>query len=396
MPTPNKLVVGLFFDGTDNNMERDRPRKAETNVVRLYDLYQQRSDVKVLQDKFYIDGVGSRDMEQESLKAKVASQMFGGVSTPQGLGAYVAAWAFYGASWLDNTSGQVTGSGGVERIFRACRRVLSLCDQVGADTEKLVDVYGFSRGAALARTFVNIVNQVMKPRMANLHVRFVGLFDTVGSFGIPGNRYDPGMQLYIDETHARTIKHYVARHEIRKNFPLVSIPGMDRRYAGAHSDVGGGYGPGEGGRSNHLALIPFADMCDASLSAGVSMNHWRTSLASFGLTESGLATLRKQAEDYAGDGAMIFDPQGEYARKRSAFFKKYIHQSHGEGVGMEPEKDFQRRVFVPKKPSTPLYERLKAQVDTASKNYREFIYKLNQGLADTERWLKSGYGRYPY
>ena len=35
----HQIFVGVFFDGTDNNMDRDKPRGAHTNVVRLHDAF---------------------------------------------------------------------------------------------------------------------------------------------------------------------------------------------------------------------------------------------------------------------------------------------------------------------------------------------------------------------
>ena len=54
----HQMFVGVFFDGTDNNMDRDKPKGAHTNVVRLYDAYPQIA----LNDRFYkiyVPGVGT-------------------------------------------------------------------------------------------------------------------------------------------------------------------------------------------------------------------------------------------------------------------------------------------------------------------------------------------------
>jgi hypothetical protein len=78
--------------------------------------------------------------------------------------------------------------------------------------------------------------------------------------------------------------HFVATHEMRNSFPLDSAregrqypPGVDERaYPGVHSNVGGGYRPGEGGKSQgadeSLSLAPLRAMHDAALAAGVPLS----------------------------------------------------------------------------------------------------------------------------
>lgn len=80
--------------------------------------------------------------------------------------------------------------------------------------------------------------------------------------------------------------HFVAGHEVRGCFPLDSVrvggkyPGnaMEVMYPGAHSDVGGGYAPGDLGVSQRnedmLARIPGYDMYIAALKAGVPLLPW--------------------------------------------------------------------------------------------------------------------------
>lgn len=69
--------------------------------------------------------------------------------------------------------------------------------------------------------------------------------------------------------YVRRCVHMVAAHEPRGSFPLDLIDcSMDGReeivYRGVHSDVGGGYGPGEQGRgrddADKLSQVPLLDM----------------------------------------------------------------------------------------------------------------------------------------
>ena len=83
------------------------------------------------------------------------------------------------------------------------------------------------------------------------------------------------------------VQHYIAAHELRNSFPVDSVSilrgGTVQRpekfkeyvYPGVHSDVGGSYRPGEGGRAedvvNKLGLIPLHHMYDAAIAAGVPL-----------------------------------------------------------------------------------------------------------------------------
>lgn len=129
-----------------------------------------------------------------------------------------------------------------------------------------LSVFGFSRGAAQSRAFVNWLlelceNPSDKPTLAGipLNIQFMGLFDTVASVGIAGvysflegrqgwaeeNMQIPGSQI------VRQCVHLVAAHEVRACFPLDSVRvdhtypenTVEIVYPGAHSDVGGGYLP---------------------------------------------------------------------------------------------------------------------------------------------------------
>ena len=160
-----------------------------------------------------------------------------------------------------------TGLGGMERLKIAYRWAEAWCRSVPGSEPKLIDVYGFSRGAAMARTFVNLVLVGLKKDFENVSVRFLGVFDTVGSFGKGGDDVDVGQNMGISPGDATHVRHYTARHERRKNFPLTALRG-DREYAGAHSDVGGGYAKIYEGAKNHLAFVPLFDMHHSCVTDG--------------------------------------------------------------------------------------------------------------------------------
>ena len=120
-----------------------------------------------------------------------------------------------------------------------------------------IDLLGYSRGAALARHFGNLIaERVRNGRFwlrdstlgtvtACVGLRFMGLFDTVAQFGLLGvgnHQYD------LTVTDAwQWVAHAVALHEHRRLFPLTVLEGspgghlIEAPFVGAHADIGGGY-----------------------------------------------------------------------------------------------------------------------------------------------------------
>ena len=75
-----------------------------------------------------------------------------------------------------------TGLGGELRVEEAKDDLEARIE----DGDTIVDIVGFSRGAALAIDFANEIEKQV--RQSNARVRFLGLFDTVHSFGIAPTR----------------------------------------------------------------------------------------------------------------------------------------------------------------------------------------------------------------
>jgi len=133
--------------------------------------------------------------------------------------------------------------------------------------EIFIDVFGFSRGAAQARTFCAWLDRIfVGNRLFGVvtHIRFLGIFDSVASVGLNASArlYGQGHGAWADDANLRIgprvkhCEHLVAMHENRPSFPLEfaefkgAKPANCRQFAypGMHSDVGGGYAPGEQGR----------------------------------------------------------------------------------------------------------------------------------------------------
>ncbi|MEG7358834.1 PAAR domain-containing protein [Pseudomonas citronellolis] len=174
--------------------------------------------------------------------------------------------------------GQALGRGStgvlakVEEAFITLTQVIEAFNQnnTGHVIENVeLDLFGFSRGAAAARHFVNQVlkaeqgplgelvqnnRQAFAPGFAlgtDVRITFIGLFDTVlsvgglGAWGVPGDALNGEVDLYLPWGCAEHVVHLTARDEHRYNFPLsrVSAPFQELSLPGAHSDLGGGYPP---------------------------------------------------------------------------------------------------------------------------------------------------------
>lgn len=247
------LELGCFFDGTGNNRWRmSDASQSITNVVRLHDLYvtTPRANPPADRYKHYLIGVGA---------GTAAGQPNVGTGT-------VAA---------------ATGFGGKHRcnlMYRWVKeKIEAHCRIYAPNSRKLIDIFGFSRGALSARTFVNLVNQALKtepgPAFQNIQVRFLGAFDTVESLAIT-DRATEAPNCHVRNSDYLGARHFTARHEIRKNFPLTLLdPGAQEvEYPGVHSDVGGGYSDNFQGKRNWISFVTLYDMRRACRSQQIEMS----------------------------------------------------------------------------------------------------------------------------
>jgi uncharacterized protein (DUF2235 family) len=158
--------------------------------------------------------------------------------------------------WFGKIIGGVTGAGGWGRVIEARKHL-----EEHWRGEDLV-IVGFSRGAALALDFANEVAKGITPARVPAGARrsgsvvpgigFVGLWDLVASFGVPGNRINLGYQLTIPPN-VKHCYHAMALDERRYTFGLTRVKYQEDRsradgakrayevwFRGGHGDVGGG------------------------------------------------------------------------------------------------------------------------------------------------------------
>jgi hypothetical protein len=279
------ITIGVFFDGTCNNKYNiDSGKKREgsylgtyTNVAHLWNEYVPKGS---FDSKVYIEGIAtntpvpkSKDEELRKLwkdgKVDIADEDLKSSGEKDDM-MEGSAFGF--------------GSNGINaKIERACKLVKLRIDNAikGFASKQTTlrtitfDIFGFSRGAAAARSFASRLNDLVgnvgtedEKRMVRLKkdylyeavfegtkikVRFMGLFDTVSSFN-PGLGLAPGKEFANDVKElgldipacVSKVVHLVAADEYREYFALTTVlsaghKGMEILLPGAHSDIGGGY-----------------------------------------------------------------------------------------------------------------------------------------------------------
>lgn len=382
-PCEDELHFGLFFDGTRNNAENDRPHEAHSNIARLFDLFDtRRRPTELRQHRFrsYVAGVGTpfykdigdlgigiqavagaaagwggegrinwsllqlhnhlhahyygRNLTERSRDRDLVKQMSADIIAPEIQIANLGSTA----TIESQLNGKYRAKGEFDRDLRARvgtlasltavartnwrevntqgrRRVLNerkaaLAKALGnlpRDRKPIIKqlhlhVFGFSRGAAQARVFCNWLRDACDANGEKLslcgipvQIAFLGLFDTVASAGIAQSMMETMVTGHGAWAQKRWLRipgpdlvkrcvHLVSSHEVRGSFPLDSAHGSNVEefvYPGVHSDLGGGYEPGEQGRgcradgtpddSTKLSQIPLAHMYREAVIAGVPL-----------------------------------------------------------------------------------------------------------------------------
>jgi uncharacterized protein (DUF2235 family) len=210
------------FDGTWNAQKDGSEYGLNTNVVEFARAYDGRRDgvqkegekgEPTVDDDFYRSGVGTR--------FGIVGKVFGGA----------------------------LGFGGHFRIAEAKRSVAKHF----AEGDEVIDIVGFSRGAALALHFTNALKGASFKNRNGVNtpakVRFLGLWDVVAAFGIPldlgplrFNRVNLGYRLTLGD-HVEYCFHAISIDEQRKSFRVTRVDnGYQVWFRGCHSDIGGGNG----------------------------------------------------------------------------------------------------------------------------------------------------------
>jgi uncharacterized protein (DUF2235 family) len=194
------------FDGTGN--EDQELEERDSNVVNFFEAYidpKKNEDPDEKLGSLYMKGIGTR---AKTLIGRGPAEAF--------------------------------GLGGHRRVRQAMDRLENNLE--AGDTT--VDTVGFSRGAALAMSFANEVAS----KMRDVSIRFVGVFDVVAQFGLPGRFINAGHVVTLP-ANVQCCRHAMAIDESRAFFPLTRLCDhngnhddrlLELWFRGVHSDVGGG------------------------------------------------------------------------------------------------------------------------------------------------------------
>jgi hypothetical protein len=245
-----RLNLGIFFDGTNNNRDRDLPTSAHSNVARLYAAYPY--DLELGYGRLYVPGVGTPYEDVDDSGVLIDSVGGNGCAAMGERRILYALLSVFNAvdSWLgarksvtdsffnkdqllalcrnseraNNDNGDCTNisrkdlsflgddklkmaeKGGLlhdwpgrnkfrHEFFKA--QIDRMLERIGkSSTPKLVeitiDVFGFSRGAAQARVFCNWLYTLVEDGKlfgVPFSIRFLGIFDTVASVGVQGGAF---------------------------------------------------------------------------------------------------------------------------------------------------------------------------------------------------------------
>ncbi|MBM7065904.1 T6SS phospholipase effector Tle1-like catalytic domain-containing protein [Neisseria elongata] len=351
----NYAHIGVFFDGTNNNKYFSTKEKSHSNVARLYDVFpgkgvlteeQIRQTARVYYDSEWEKRTlpvpstfAAKEKAEYFSEAQARKTMYRKIYVP-GVGTPFRQVGDENDDELGNRLGEAVAKYGNARIIWAMLQVLSLLmsmsGQEAIPAQELDDmarklgrpavdgdvkiefykklngsnylrklqndrlpkieavnlyVFGFSRGAAAARSFCTRMRTYLAKLdiKFKINIKFLGLFDTVASVGSAhssralygkedGHHSWAAMDLMFPSGIDKTV-HLVAAHEVRGSFPITSIAGMTGEeivFPGVHSDVGGGYAPTEQGKSVYvdtdtgkLSQIPLSVMYRKAVMAGV-------------------------------------------------------------------------------------------------------------------------------
>ncbi|MEO0350715.1 MAG: DUF2235 domain-containing protein [Cyanobacteria bacterium P01_A01_bin.15] len=148
--------------------------------------------------------------------------------------------------------------------------------------DQVIDIVGYSRGAALARAFADKTfrdyKKLIDPKGNFLttppKIRFIGLFDTVASFGNPLNDNELLFQERVPKTAQNTF------HAMSLDVRKIGF-GLDRTYGenvlevwfrGGHGDVGGNATLSNGLPNRGRTNIALTFMLKKAQAAGVELN----------------------------------------------------------------------------------------------------------------------------
>jgi len=261
-----RLVV--CFDGTWNNA--DSPG-AETNVARIARAVRATSGTTT-QITLYLRGVGSTG---------IALQRLLGGALGEGVDDNIrSGYMFLAQNYVPGDQIFLFGFSRGAFTARSMAGFIGGCGLLKRqELAQLGNAWSYYRSAT-TRSADDFCARYSTDCHRGVEISFLGVWDTVGALGIPGNVLNTltaAEYQFHDTTPSRAVRigrHALAIDEHRDEFvPTLWTgacpPGCDIRqvwFAGAHSDVGGGY------PERRLADIPLRWMADEAIAAGLELD----------------------------------------------------------------------------------------------------------------------------
>ncbi len=274
---PVDIIAAIFFDGTGNNRTNTTLRLEEAKGGYVV-VNGKQVKIEGSYESYYsnVAVMGYMNLIEDNLRE--VSIYVEGIGTTDG--------------GDDDTMGMAFGMGATGVTTKVTRGILLLTDAINrllqptdgdGPSKRLnhlrVDAVGFSRGATAARHFVarrtnewfkqyTSLSGSLRVDEATIEINFVGLYDTVSSYGgeeytsmigqVYHNRVHHSFDDDVQELHlalggqAKEVVQLAAADEYRKNFASTTIAssvrenrGLEVRLPGVHSDIGGSYSESE-------------------------------------------------------------------------------------------------------------------------------------------------------
>lgn len=257
-----KVRFCVFFDGTLNNRTNVEAREQNTDEYQKHKPKPGKAGNSYEGDKTNVAKMESY-IDKTSLGEgwKLFTTYIEGPGTEDLKGDSKMGYAF-----------GVRGTGVKKKVEKGIQDVLAqLDDELDKNIiieELVLDVFGFSRGAAGARYFIHktlsdksglfsspepLADKIRAKNFEidkkNVRVEFVGLYDTVSSEGLDPDDVSSLKLKAVGRSEVKTVIHLAAADEHRSYFRLTNIKsatgkgkgGKEIFLPGVHSDIGGGY-----------------------------------------------------------------------------------------------------------------------------------------------------------
>lgn len=291
------FIINVFFDGTWNNMENNNIYRG-LNPEYQFDkdplkAYEQKKSLNIAQQDKQPSKINIHDNLSYHREATTVEWLYKGFEPKNDNSAGNIAVYVEGTGTLDkDTDGAfAAGSGwGSKRGFdaKAKRAFDYIANKLKKEEQQdvvfdllQINIYGFSRGAASARYFSNLIRESYedpetgkirymtdsfkfkhKLQPCQVQIGFIGIFDTVVSVGLKQDNDAKEWKQEITQPNpsgavpeppkSYKVVHIAASNEARTFFSLYDIHssmekgyGVEFRIPGCHTDIGGGLGVGE-------------------------------------------------------------------------------------------------------------------------------------------------------